>query len=171
MHRARAHAENFSDVLVGLARRQPAENLALARGDRQSGKPARLAPAHQQVSIQRGERLARQVEQRAFALAEVAPIAVQHKAHQQAAVHEQRHRHHLVDADAAVVLVVKRALAEFSRGQRIADAVRAAAPVAGVKTYQRMLGKESVEGRAILRRDRAARVADDAAAVVREIAD
>ena len=80
------------------------------------------------ILIDPGEVRTQHVEQRALAVGEVAPRAVQHEAHEQAVAHVDRQRDRVVDADAAVVVVVERGAAELLERHRVADALRHAPP-------------------------------------------
>ncbi len=81
-----------------------------------------------------------------------------------------RHRHHVVDADLAVVLVEERRAAEGAVGQAILDALGRGGGVAAVLAHQRVDVEEAVEDLDLAARDRSGEVADDRAAPAVEIA-
>ncbi|HEX6156569.1 MAG TPA: hypothetical protein VFZ54_11130 [Burkholderiales bacterium] len=114
---------------------------------------------------------AQQVEQRALAVAEIAPRAVQHEADEQPVAHVDRQRERVVDAHSAVVLVVERAPAEFGERHRVADALRHAAALVAVETHQRVLMEVPVEGGALVGAERARGQAVNLAPPARQVTD
>ena len=107
--------------------------------------------AREQVAVERGQRLAHQVQEHPFALAEIALAAVQHEAHEQAAIDHQRDGHRVVNPDLAVVLVIERAFAELTLREQVADPPRSAAEMVGVIAHQRMHVEELIEHGALAR--------------------
>ena len=105
LHGARADAQDRADL-----------RIALSAATAQAPPSRAVSCRGVQTLINPGEVRAQDVEQRALAVGEVAARAVQHEAHQQAVAHVDRQRDGVVDADAAVVIVVERAAAKCSNG-------------------------------------------------------
>src|SRR3989440_9382371 len=115
--------------------RQPVQHLRFARRERteHAGSPVK--------ALEVGPN---ELEQCALAIAEVSPRAIEYEAHQQALAHVDGQCHRMVDADAAVVIVEKRALAKAGGRQAVADALRDTTAVVPVKAHQRMFFEVTV---------------------------
>lgn len=121
-------------------------------------------------SIQRGERAAHGIEPPYLIVGKVTPCSIEHEAHQHFTVDMQRNRHGMVNADASIVIVVKRGAPELSGRNGIGYAVRPTLGMTGVKAHQRMLEEMPVEGGNGVGCQRRLRMTDDVAAARSEIA-
>src|SRR5664279_1270877 len=131
---AMAAAEDGADVAVGLAGGQPAVHLALLGGEHVRHRTClarRGDLVRAQAAIKTRQDRPDAIEQLAFAVGEIAALAIEDKADEHALVDEDRQGNDVIDADAAVVLVVERAVAKAAERHRVADPVRAASALDG----------------------------------------
>src|SRR5881275_3277483 len=114
---------------------------------------------------------AQYVEQRALAVGEVAPRAIEHEADEQPVAYEDRQRHGVIDANLPVVVVIERAFAEACGRQAVADALRDATTVVAMEAHQRMLLEMAIERRSRVRTQAGAGQSVDVAAAAHQVAD
>jgi hypothetical protein len=144
----RERRERVVVVLHGWRRR------VAGRGERRARLRERV-----RLPVERRERNAHQVEQLALAVAEIAPLAVEYEAHEQAIVDIERQGERVVEADARVVVGVKRRRAE-RRAQQIKCGARRRRVRCGA--HQRMLAEMAVDASSSGQPTHAG-IADDAA--------
>ena len=127
------------------------------------------ATQRQRIAVHSAQPASHLVEHRHLVVGEIAAGTIEHDAGEGLAIDIQRDGKRVVDADAAVILIVQRCAKEFGAADGIGNPVRSPVVMRAVETDERKCLEMSVEGRDIGREKRASSGAHDTPATGGEI--
>jgi hypothetical protein len=122
------------------------------------------------IAIQCAERPPQRFQQGSFVVAEIGDAAIEYDADHIRRIDPERQREDVTKPEPSIVVGKYRGMPKSPLGDAIGNPLRRSVGVRGVKAYERMLSKVSVERRAILGGKRLSGTADYAPRALPQIA-